>query len=223
MGTTFFHVCFPPPKKKNYISQNWRHISAPYQRWQPLCHFHITFLGCKQEMIGQLLTFKFWHVTKVCKAGPLFSRGSGVIRPVCYFKVGNLCYGRLSFSVSNCLPFLGCCLRVVLSFKRLYSGLVWADLTFPWSALNSISLCRLLNHALTLIFMRENIYFSLRRRSYKWARTFFLTNEKGHCFLAPAKLSYSAILNNFVKKIVTVIRKSLELFLYRISITYSYS
>ena len=31
----------------------------------------------------------------------VFRRGSGVIWPICYFDVGNLCYGRLSFRVSK--------------------------------------------------------------------------------------------------------------------------
>ena len=37
------------------------------------------------------------------------------------------------------------------------------------------------------------------------------TNEQGHCFLAPAKLPRSAILNIFVNKIVTVIKKIVEI------------
>ena len=43
---------------------------------------------------------------------------------------------------------------------------------------------------------------------------FLKTNGKEHCFLAPAKLPRSAILNNFVNKIITAIQKSLKLLLY---------
>ena len=43
---------------------------------------------------------------------------------------------------------------------------------------------------------------------------FLKTNGLEHCFLAPAKLPRSAILNNFVDKIVTAVQKSLKLFLY---------
>ena len=40
------------------------------------------------------------------------------------------------------------------------------------------------------------------------------TNGKEHCFLSLAKLPRSAILNNFVNKIITTIQKSLKLLLY---------
>ena len=42
---------------------------------------------------------------------------------------------------------------------------------------------------------------------------FLKTNGKKHFFLAPAKLLCSAILNNFVNKIITAIQKSLNLLL----------
>ena len=43
----------------------------------------------------------------------------------------------------------------------------------------------------------------------------FLKKKNGneHCFLVPAKLPRSVILNNFVNKIITVIQKTLKLFL----------
>ena len=42
---------------------------------------------------------------------------------------------------------------------------------------------------------------------------FSKTNVNEHCFLAPAKLPRSAILNDFVNKIITTIKKSLKLLL----------
>ena len=42
---------------------------------------------------------------------------------------------------------------------------------------------------------------------------FLKTNGQGHCFLAPAKLPRSAILNNVVNKIVTAIKKIVEIYL----------
>ena len=44
-------------------------------------------------------------------------------------------------------------------------------------------------------------------------RAIFKTNGKEHCFLEPAKLLGSAILNNFVNKIITAFRKSLKFLL----------
>ena len=29
---------------------------------------HFTLLGCKLKMMGSMLTFKFWHTKKVCRA-----------------------------------------------------------------------------------------------------------------------------------------------------------
>ena len=45
-------------------------------------------------------------------------------------------------------------------------------------------------------------------------RIFLKINGLEHCFLAPAKLPRTAILNNFIDKIVTAIKKSLKLLLY---------
>ena len=42
---------------------------------------------------------------------------------------------------------------------------------------------------------------------------FLKNNGKEHCFLSPAKLPRSAILNKFVNKIMTAIQKSLKLLL----------
>ena len=88
-------------------------------------------------MIEEMFIFKFLILTcykglqsgQIAPvAGLLFSRGSGAIWSVCYFKVGNLCYGRLSFRVSNDNFFAFLLLtpfrRLVLSFKRLDCGLV---------------------------------------------------------------------------------------------------
>ena len=44
-------------------------------------------------------------------------------------------------------------------------------------------------------------------------KTFLKTNGLEDCFLAPAKLPRSAILNNFVDTIITAIQKSLKLLL----------
>ena len=73
-------------------------------------------------------------------------------------------------------------LRVWLGFERCNSVLVWVNLT------------------------QENISFSLRRRTRKWWKGIFLqTNGQGQLFLAPTNLHRSAILDNFVNKIVTAI------------------
>ena len=53
-----------------------------------------------------MLIFQNWHTKKVCRAqiaplAGLFGRGSGVIWPIYYFEVGNLCYGRVSFRDNN--------------------------------------------------------------------------------------------------------------------------
>ena len=70
------------------------------------------------------------------------------------------CYGRGSFRASNddCFGRISLCwLLVGHDFERFDSDLVWANLTFPWSALNSISLCRLLNHAFAFFIMLEHV------------------------------------------------------------------
>ena len=57
----------------------------------------------------------------------VFRRGSGVIWPICYFEVGNLCYGRLSFRVSKdeCSAHISLgLLRFGLGFERFDSDLV---------------------------------------------------------------------------------------------------
>ena len=106
-------------------------------------------------------------------------------------------------------------LRVGLSFERFDSVLIWINLTFQWPALTSISLSLTLNFALTLLFYVRRYVFSLRYRICNWLNDIFLkTNGLEHCFLAPAKLPRSAILNNFVDKLVKAIQKSLKLLLY---------
>ena len=42
-------------------------------------------------------------------------------------------------------------------------------------------------------------------------KTFLKTKGLEHCFLAPVKLTRSAILSNFVDKIITAIQKSFEI------------
>ena len=119
-------------------------------------------------------------------------------RPIRYFEVRNLCYGRVSFRVSNddCSARIFFLLRVGLSFERFDSVLV--NLIFPWSALNSISLCCMLNHAFVFLFYARTYIFSIRRRTCeRWKDIFLKSNGLKHCFLARAKLPRSAILNIF--------------------------
>ena len=103
--------------------------------------------------------------------------------------------------------FRGARARVGLSFVRFDS----VYLAFQRSALTSISLCLILNFALALLFYVRRRVFSLRHRICNWWKDFFKSNGLEHCFLSPAKLPHSAILDNCVNKIVSAISKIVEI------------
>ena len=70
----------------------------------------------------------------------------------------------------------------------------------------------ILNYAFAFCIMKKNMYFLPSTQNLEVVEGQFLkTNVKEHCFLAPAKLPRSAILNDFVNKIITAIQKSLKL------------
>ena len=64
-------------------------------------------------------------------------------------------------------------LRVGFSFERFDSVLVRINLTFPWPALTSISLCIILNYALALLFYVIIYVFSLRHITCNWWKGIF--------------------------------------------------
>ena len=128
------------------ISQNCKHIFHPFNAGR--CGSYSNLDNYKGLQSGQIAPL----------AG-LFGRGSGVIWPICYYEVGNLCYGRVSFRVYNddyfARIYLGW-LRVGLGFERFDSDLVWAKLTFIRDHLWNRFLCAVYSIMLSHYLLCKN-------------------------------------------------------------------